>query len=364
MQRKIIIAGGGTGGHIFPAIAIANALKKIDPDTDILFVGAKGKMEMDKVPQAGYQIEGLEIAGFNRSNMLKNLLLPFKMLKSLGQARRIIERFQPHAVVGVGGYASFPIMRKAQGKGIPTLIQEQNSFAGKANMLLGKKAKKICVAYEGMEKFFPADKIVVTGNPVRGNITQSAVSKEDALQHFGLQTGKTTVFAVGGSLGAKAINEALQPLLATFVEKDIQLIWQTGKPYFDTAKAAALPYSSHVKVLDFINLMDFAYKASDVVISRAGALAIAELCVVKKPVIFVPYPFAAEDHQTFNAQSLVVKKAALIIKNDEAGAQLGNTLFSLVQNKALLEQLEQNIGKLGNTNADMVIAKQVMTLIG
>ena len=364
MQRKIIIAGGGTGGHIFPAIAIANALKKIDPDTDILFVGAKGKMEMDKVPQAGYQIEGLEIAGFNRSNMLKNLLLPFKMLKSLGQARRIIERFQPHAVVGVGGYASFPIMRKAQGKGIPTLIQEQNSFAGKANMILGKKAKKICVAYEGMEKFFPADKIVVTGNPVRGNITQSAVSKEDALQHFGLQTGKTTVFAVGGSLGAKAINEALQPLLATFVEKDIQLIWQTGKPYFDTAKAAALPYSSHVKVLDFINLMDFAYKASDVVISRAGALAIAELCVVKKPVIFVPYPFAAEDHQTFNAQSLVVKKAALIIKNDEAGAQLGNTLFSLVQNKALLEQLEQNIGKLGNTNADMVIAKQVMTLIG
>jgi UDP-N-acetylglucosamine--N-acetylmuramyl-(pentapeptide) pyrophosphoryl-undecaprenol N-acetylglucosamine transferase len=364
MQRKIIIAGGGTGGHIFPAIAIANALKKIDPDTDILFVGAKGKMEMDKVPQAGYPIEGLEIAGFNRSNMLKNLLLPFKLLKSLGQARRIIERFQPHAVVGVGGYASFPILRKAQSKGIPTLIQEQNSFAGKSNMILGKKAKKICVGYEGMEKFFPADKIVVTGNPVRGNITQSAVTKEDAMKHFGLKTGKTTVFAVGGSLGAKAINEALQPLLATFVEKDIQLIWQTGKPYFDTAQAAASSYSSHVKVFDFINLMDFAYKASDVVISRAGALAIAELCVVKKPVIFVPYPFAAEDHQTFNAKSLVDKNAALIIKNDDAGAQLGNTLFSLVQNKALLEQLEQNIGKLGNSNADMVIAKQVMTLIG
>ncbi|SFD13018.1 UDP-N-acetylglucosamine-N-acetylmuramylpentapeptide N-acetylglucosamine transferase [Chitinophaga sp. CF118] len=364
MQRKIIIAGGGTGGHIFPAIAIANALKKINPDTEILFVGAKGKMEMEKVPQAGYPIEGLEIAGFNRSNMFKNLLLPFKILKSLGQARRILERFQPHAVVGVGGYASFPVMRKAQHKGIPTLIQEQNSFAGKANMSLGKKAKKICVAYEGMDKFFPADKLVMTGNPVRGNITQSAVTKEDALQHFGLQSGKTTVLAVGGSLGAKAINEALQPLLASFVEKDIQLIWQTGKPYFDTAKAAALPYSSHVKVFDFINLMDFAYKASDVVISRAGALAIAELCVVKKPVIFVPYPFAAEDHQTFNAQSLVVKSAALIIKNDEAGTLLGNTLFSLVQNKALLEQLEQNIGKLGNTNADMVIAKQIMTLIG
>jgi UDP-N-acetylglucosamine--N-acetylmuramyl-(pentapeptide) pyrophosphoryl-undecaprenol N-acetylglucosamine transferase len=364
MQRKIIIAGGGTGGHIFPAIAIANALKKIDANTEILFVGAKGKMEMEKVPQAGYQIEGLEIAGFNRSNMLKNLLLPFKILKSLGQAGRIIDRFQPHAVVGVGGYASFPMLRKAQRKGIPTLIQEQNSFAGKTNMILGKKAKKICVAYDGMEKFFPADKLVVTGNPVRGNITQSAVTKEEALQHFGLQSGKTTVFAVGGSLGAKAINEALHPLLSAFVEKDIQLIWQTGKPYFDTAKAAASAYSSHVKVFDFINLMDFAYKAADVVISRAGALAIAELCVVKKPVIFVPYPFAAEDHQTFNAQSLVVKNAALIIKNDDAAAQLGNTLFSLVQNKALLEKLEQNIGKLGNSNADMVIAKQVMTLIG
>lgn len=363
MQRRIIIAGGGTGGHIFPAIAIANALKKIQPETDILFVGAKGKMEMEKVPQAGYRIEGLDIAGFNRSNIFKNLLLPFKILKSLSQARKIIDTFQPDAVVGVGGYASFPIMRKAQKRGIPTLIQEQNSFAGKANMNLGKKAAKICVAYEKMEQFFPADKIILTGNPVRGNITQSAVSKEDALAHFGLRTGKQTVFAVGGSLGAKAINEALQPLLATFVEKDIQLIWQTGKPYFDTAKAAAVPYASHVKVYDFINVMDFAYKAADVVISRAGALAIAELCVVKKPVIFVPYPFAAEDHQTFNAQSLVDKQAALLIKNDDAAARLGNTLFSLLQNTALLQQLEQNIGKLGNSNADMVIAKQVLSLI-
>jgi UDP-N-acetylglucosamine--N-acetylmuramyl-(pentapeptide) pyrophosphoryl-undecaprenol N-acetylglucosamine transferase len=362
MQRKIIIAGGGTGGHIFPAIAIANALKKIAPDTEILFVGAKGKMEMEKVPQAGYKIEGLEIVGFNRSNIFKNLLLPFKLLKSLGQASNIIKRFQPDAVVGVGGFASFPIMRKAQGKGIPTLIQEQNSFAGKANMSLGKRAKKICVAYEGMEKFFPADKLVMTGNPVRSNITQSSVSKEDALQHFGLKTGKLTVLAVGGSLGAKAINEALQPLLATFVEKDIQLIWQTGKPYYETAKAAATAYASHVKVFEFINLMDFAYKAADVVISRAGALAIAELCVVKKPVIFVPYPFAAEDHQTFNAQSLVTKNAALMIKNDDAQTQLGSTLFSLVQNKALLEQLERNIGELGNSNADMVIAKEVLSL--
>lgn len=364
MQRRIIIAGGGTGGHIFPAIAIANALKKSDPETEILFVGAKGKMEMEKVPQAGYAIEGLEIAGFNRSNMLKNLLLPFKIIKSLGEANRILKRFQPNAVVGVGGYASFPILRRAQALGIPTLIQEQNSFAGKANMFLGRKAKKICVAYEGMEKFFPADKLVLTGNPVRGSITQSAVTRDEAAKHFGLQAGKTTVFAVGGSLGAKAINEALHPLLSTFVEKDIQLIWQTGKPYYETARAAAAAYASHVKVFEFINLMDFAYKTADVVISRAGALAIAELCVVKKPVIFVPYPFAAEDHQTFNAKSLVDKKAALLISNDDAAAQLGTTLFSLVQNKALLEQLEQNIGKLGNINADMVIARHVLSLIG
>lgn len=363
MQRKVIIAGGGTGGHIFPAIAIANALKKIQPDTDILFVGALGKMEMEKVPQAGYPIEGLEIAGFNRSNMLKNLLLPFKILKSLGQARRIMQRFQPDVVVGVGGYASFPMLKQAQRKGIPTLIQEQNSYAGKTNKLLGKKAKKICVAYDGMEVFFPADKLIQTGNPVRNSITQSAVSKEEALAHFGLNKDKKTVFVVGGSLGAKSINEALLPLLPTFEGKNIQLIWQTGKPFYDIARAAAAPYASQVKVFDFINLMDFAYKAADVVISRAGALAIAELCVVKKPVIFVPYPFAAEDHQTSNAMSLVNKKAALIIKDHEAGTQLGSTLFSLVQNKALMEQLEQNIGTLGNANADMVIAKEVLKII-
>ncbi|SKA01058.1 UDP-N-acetylglucosamine-N-acetylmuramylpentapeptide N-acetylglucosamine transferase [Chitinophaga eiseniae] len=362
MQRKVIIAGGGTGGHIFPAIAIANALKKIQPDIDILFVGAVGKMEMEKVPQAGYPIKGLEIAGFNRSNIFKNILLPFKIWKSLRQAKNILAEFKPDAVVGVGGYASFPMLRRAQKNGIPTLIQEQNSFAGKTNKILGKKAKKICVAYDGMDKFFPADKIVFTGNPVRNNITQSAVTKEDALQHFGLSSQKQTIFAVGGSLGAKSINEALQPLLPTLVQKDLQLIWQTGKPYYETAKAAAAPYSSHIKVHEFINVMDFAYKAADVVLSRAGALAIAELCVVKKPVIFVPYPFAAEDHQTSNAMNLVNKKAGLMIKNDEVGAQLSGVLFSLLQNRALMEQLEKNIGELGNPNADMVIAKEVMSI--
>lgn len=358
----MIIAGGGTGGHIFPAIAIANALKKIQPDIDILFVGAVGKMEMEKVPQAGYPIKGLEIAGFNRSNIFKNILLPFKIWKSLRQAKNILAEFKPDAVVGVGGYASFPMLRRAQKNGIPTLIQEQNSFAGKTNKILGKKAKKICVAYDGMDKFFPADKIVFTGNPVRNNITQSAVTKEDALQHFGLSSQKQTIFAVGGSLGAKSINEALQPLLPTLVQKDLQLIWQTGKPYYETAKAAAAPYSSHIKVHEFINVMDFAYKAADVVLSRAGALAIAELCVVKKPVIFVPYPFAAEDHQTSNAMNLVNKKAGLMIKNDEVGAQLSGVLFSLLQNRALMEQLEKNIGELGNPNADMVIAKEVMSI--
>lgn len=362
MQRKVIIAGGGTGGHIFPAIAIANALKKIQPDIDILFVGAAGKMEMEKVPQAGYPIKGLEIAGFNRSNIFKNILLPFKIWKSLRQAKSILAEFKPDAVVGVGGYASFPMLRRAQKNGIPTLIQEQNSFAGKTNKILGQKAKKICVAYDGMDKFFPADKIVFTGNPVRNNITQSAVSKEDALQHFGLSSQKQTIFAVGGSLGAKAINEALQPLLPTLVQKDLQLIWQTGKPFYETAKAAAAPYASHIKVHEFINVMDFAYKAADVVLSRAGALAIAELCVVKKPVIFVPYPFAAEDHQTSNAMNLVNKDAGLMIKNDEVGAQLSNVLFSLLQNRALMEQLERNIGELGNPNADMVIAKEVISI--
>lgn len=362
MQRKVIIAGGGTGGHIFPAIAIANALKKIQPDIDILFVGAIGKMEMEKVPQAGYPIKGLEIAGFNRSNIFKNILLPFKIWKSLRQAKNILAEFKPDAVVGVGGYASFPMLRRAQKNGIPTLIQEQNSFAGKTNKILGKQARKICVAYDSMDKFFPADKIVFTGNPVRNNITQSAVTREDALQHFGLSSQKQTIFAVGGSLGAKSINEALQPLLPTLVQKDLQLIWQTGKPFYETAKAAAAPYSSHIKVHEFINVMDFAYKAADVVLSRAGALTIAELCVVKKPVIFVPYPFAAEDHQTSNAMNLVNKKAGLMIKNDEVDAQLSNVLFSLLQNRALMEQLEKNIGELGNSNADMVIAREVINI--
>ncbi|HEY0272368.1 MAG TPA: undecaprenyldiphospho-muramoylpentapeptide beta-N-acetylglucosaminyltransferase [Chitinophaga sp.] len=364
MQRKVIIAGGGTGGHIFPAIAIANALKDITHgDIDILFVGAKGKMEMEKVPQAGYRIEGLEIVGFNRSNIFKNVLLPFKLIKSLLHARRILTAFQPGVVVGVGGFASFPMLDRAQRKGIPTLIQEQNSFAGKSNKILAQKAQKICVGYDGMEKFFPASKILLTGNPVRSSITQSRATRAESLVHFGLDTQKQTVFVVGGSLGARSINEAVHALLASFVEKDVQLIWQTGKPYFETAKAAAAPFAAHVKALEFITNMDQAYAAADVVISRAGALAIAELCVMKKATVFVPYPFAAEDHQTSNAMSLVHKKAALLLKDSEVGAQLGTTLFSLLQNKALIEQLENNIGRLANAHADRTIAEEVLKLI-
>ncbi|PUZ27474.1 UDP-N-acetylglucosamine-N-acetylmuramylpentapeptide N-acetylglucosamine transferase [Chitinophaga costaii] len=364
MQRKVIIAGGGTGGHIFPAIAIANALKEItNGDIDILFVGAKGKMEMEKVPQAGYRIEGLEIVGFNRSNIFKNILLPFKLIKSLLHAKRILNTFQPDVVVGVGGFASFPMLDRAQRNGIPTLIQEQNSFAGKSNKILSQRAQKICVGYDGMEKFFPAAKILLTGNPVRSSITQSSATRNDSLIHFGLDTKKQTVFVVGGSLGAKSINEAIHAMLAYFVEKDVQLIWQTGKPYFNTAKAAAAPYATQVKVLEFITNMDQAYAAADVVVSRAGALAIAELCVVKKATVFVPYPFAAEDHQTANAMSLVHKKAALLLKDSEVSTQLSTTLFSLLQNKALIEQLEANIAGLANPHADRAIAEEVLKLV-
>src|SRR5690606_12762967 len=280
---RIIIAGGGTGGHIFPAIAIAKALSRKDPTINILFVGAKGKMEMEKVPQAGYEIIGLDIAGFNRSSLLKNLALPFKILKSMGQASKVMNDFNPDVVVGVGGYASFPMLRIAQKIGIPTLIQEQNSYAGKTNKLLGKKAAKICVAYDGMEKFFAAHKIIKTGNPVRDAIEQSNVSKSEGLKHFSLEDNKKTLLVVGGSLGAKSINEAIEKNIDKLLKNNIQLIWQTGKNFVHKAAEQAVDHRS-VWVNDFISQMEYAYAAADLVVSRAGALAIAELCVVKKPV--------------------------------------------------------------------------------
>ncbi len=357
--RKIIIAGGGTGGHIFPAIAIANALKKKDSSIEILFVGAKGKMEMEKVPQTGYKIIGLDIAGFNRSSLIKNISLPFKIIKSYFQARTIMSEFKPDIVVGVGGYASFPMLQLAQQRNISTVIQEQNSFAGKTNMILGKKAKRVCVAYEGMEKFFPKEKIVITGNPVRAAISQSTVSKAEGLKFFQLQEGRKTVFVVGGSLGAKAINEAVDAHLEELLNEGLQLIWQTGKPYLARARdrAAAKP---GVWVSDFITKMEDAYAAADIVISRAGAIAIAELCVMKKPVLFVPFPYAAEDHQTVNAMSLVSKKAALIVKDSEAKDQVIPMIIELARDEAKQNELRNNIGQLAITDADVRIAEEIL----
>ncbi|MFT3979773.1 MAG: undecaprenyldiphospho-muramoylpentapeptide beta-N-acetylglucosaminyltransferase [Ferruginibacter sp.] len=363
MAVRIIIAGGGTGGHIFPAIAIANAIRKNRPDAQILFVGAKGKMEMEKVPQAGYEIKGLDIAGFNRSSLIKNIGLPFKLIKSFFQVSGIIKNFKPDAVIGVGGYSSFPVLRYAQGKGIPTFIHESNSFAGKSNIMLGKKATGIFTATDGMEKFFPAGKIVVSGNPVRQAIVNSTVSREEALKKFGLSAAKKTVLSIGGSLGAKSINEAIDKDLELFGQNDLQLIWQTGKPYKEKGTARAKGHEN-VFVNDFITQMDEAYAAADLVISRSGAMAIAELCVAKKPVIFVPYPFAAEDHQTVNAKTLVNKHAAKMITDAEALSGLVPSVLELAKDANLQQELEKNIGQLGITNADEIIARDILKTIG
>ncbi len=362
-MKKIIIAGGGTGGHIFPAIAIANALKLQQPDIALLFVGAKGKMEMEKVPQAGYEIRGIDIAGLNRSSLIKNLGLPFKLVKSFYQVKAIMQAFKPDAVIGVGGYSSFPVLRYAQRKGIPSFIHESNSFAGKSNILLGKKAVKIFVASEGMEKFFPAGKIILTGNPVRKSIVQSQITKQEALRYFGLEENKKTILAIGGSLGARSINEVIASHIRDLVPLNLQLIWQTGKTtaeaYIQRGKSA-----ENVWVNDFIVDMDKAYAAADVVISRAGAMSVAELCVAKKPVVFVPFPFAAEDHQTVNARYLVNRDAALMVKDEEVQAKLFPTITRLAMDDAQQHKLSSNIAKLAITNADEVIAKEVLNSIG
>jgi len=361
---RIIIAGGGTGGHIFPAIAITNALKKLAPTIDILFVGAKGKMEMEKIPEAGYRIKGIDIAGFNRSSLIKNLGLPFKLVKSFFQVRKIMNDFKPDAVIGVGGYSSFPVLRYAQAKRLPTFIHESNSFAGKSNILLGKKAKKVFVATDGMEKFFPAKKIMVTGNPVRPAIVNvSAISKKVALQFFGLADYKKTLFVVGGSLGARSINEAINNGMNDLLQNGIQLIWQTGKSYESKVKQSVIE-SPDVWVHGFIMQMEMAYAAADLVISRAGAMAIAELCVVKKPVVFVPFPFAAEDHQTMNAKNLVEKGAALMIKDDEAKAKLVQQIILLAMDEQKQNELKNNIAQFAVINADELIAKEILKLIG
>jgi UDP-N-acetylglucosamine--N-acetylmuramyl-(pentapeptide) pyrophosphoryl-undecaprenol N-acetylglucosamine transferase len=354
---RIIIAGGGTGGHIFPAIAIANAIKKQQPQTEFLFVGARGKMEMEKVPQAGYKIQGIDIAGFNRSSLIKNIGLPIKLVKSFLQVRTIINEFKPDAVVGVGGYSSFPVLKQAQLKGIPTFIHESNSFAGKSNIMLGKKATKVFVASDGMERFFPTNKIQITGNPVRSSIAQSRVSRAEAIKFFGLDESKKTVLAVGGSLGARSINQALAKNLNALTEYNLQLIWQTGKTTAAEYKAKA---NKNVWVNEFITQMEMAYAAADIVISRAGAMAVTELCVAGKPVVFVPFPFASEDHQTVNARHLVEKHAALMIKDGEANDKLVETTISLAENESLQRELSENISKLAIKNADEIIAREII----
>lgn len=359
---RVIIAGGGTGGHIFPAIAIANALKDMQPESEILFVGAKGKMEMEKVPKEGYKIVGLDIAGFNRSSLLKNIALPYKMMKSFIQAKNVLTDFKPDAVVGVGGYASFPVLYIAQMKGIPSMIQEQNSYAGKSNKILGKKATVICVGYEGMEAFFPKHKIVITGNPVRKSIANSRITRQDAERFFNLNETKKTVFAFGGSLGAKSLNETLLLQFKEIIAAGAQLIWQTGTAYFDQAREAVKGYETKVKVFEFLREMDQAYAAADVIVSRAGASSISELCIVAKPVIFIPFPFASEDHQTHNALALVQKNAALLVRDKDTRQELLPKILSLLQDETKCSIMKHHLSTLAVRDADNRIAKHLIEI--
>jgi len=364
MIHKFIISGGGTGGHIFPAISIANALKKKMPDADILFVGALGRMEMERVPAAGYPIEGLPVSGFDRKNMFRNIKVLWDILHSLLLARRIVSRFKPDVVIGVGGYASAPTLRAASALGIPTLIQEQNSYAGVTNKILGKKAKRICVAYHGMERFFQKDKIVITGNPVRQDLFSVKPNSPEAYQFFGLNPKKKTLLIVGGSLGARTINQSIIAGLTQLSTSDVQVIWQTGKFYIDNARKAAEPFAStDLLVTDFVSRMDLAYSIADLVISRAGASSISELCLLAKPVILVPSPNVAEDHQTQNALALVRKDAAVMMKDSDAVEQLVTRVLDLIHNEIELNKLSKNILLLAEKDSADRISVEVMKLI-
>ncbi|ASU35901.1 undecaprenyldiphospho-muramoylpentapeptide beta-N-acetylglucosaminyltransferase [Mucilaginibacter xinganensis] len=362
--KKIIISGGGTGGHIFPAIAIANALKSLDPKTEILFVGASGRMEMEKVPAAGYKIIGLEIQGIQRKSILKNLMFPVKLLLSVRKSLEIIKEFKPDAVVGVGGYASGPLLYAASLKGIPYLIQEQNSYAGITNKWLGKKARKICVAFDGMEKFFPFDRIIKTGNPIRKESVNIAGKQMQALELFKLSAFKKTILITGGSLGARTLNNSIMAGLDKLIAADVQVIWQTGKFYYKgIIEKLGEDYNPNVRIMEFLNRMDLAYAAADVIISRAGAGTIAELYMVKKPVILVPSPNVAEDHQTKNALALVEAHAAFFIADRDAEVNLVDKTIALLNDKELQRKMSDNIGKMAMPNADDVIAKEVFKMI-
>ncbi len=362
---RIIISGGGTGGHIFPALAIAGELKKRFPDVEILFVGARGRMEMEKVPAAGYRIEGLPVIGFPRKPSLKMASFFYRLAQSMVMARKIVRSFKPHLAIGVGGYASGPILRAALSFGIPALIQEQNSFAGKTNKLLGRRVDTICVAYEGMDRFFPEEKIVMTGNPVREKLLTPGCSKQEALNYFGLDGQRKVILIIGGSLGARAINNAVLQNLESIRQAGFPVIWQTGSLYYrEMVEKTKERLPENLHIYKFLDHMEMAYQAADVVISRAGAGTLSELCLVGKPAILVPSPNVAEDHQTRNALSLVNKEAALMIKDVEIGDKLFPELYSLLNNPSKLEILSENIRKLALPDATARIADEACKLIG
>ena len=362
---RIIISGGGTGGHIFPAISIANALRELRPDADILFVGAEGRMEMERVPKAGYRIEGLPICGFDRQHLLRNIGLPLKLWKSARRVKRIIKTFRPHVAVGVGGYASFPTLAAAAQMHIPCLIQEQNSFAGKTNKMLAASAQKICVAYSGMERFFPSDRILLTGNPVRQDLEPLRPTPAEALLHFGIPADHRVLLVLGGSLGARTINRSMMDGLQLLTQQPkLTVIWQTGALYLDEVQRAMDNGITvdNIKVMGFVNRMDMAYAAADAVVSRAGACTISELCIVAKPAILVPSPNVAEDHQTHNARALADRQAAIMIADADAPAQLVRRAISLLDDAPLRAQLAQNAAQLAMPHSARTIAQQVLAL--
>ncbi len=364
---KIIISGGGTGGHIFPAIAIADAIKAKSPSAEILFVGAEGKMEMERVPKAGYEIIGLPVAGFQRSlsfeNIKRNLVFPFKLIKSLLKARKIVKDFKPDAVVGVGGYASGPILRVAMSLGIKGLIQEQNSYAGVTNKLLGKNVEKVCVAYDSMNQFFPMQKIVFTGNPVRRDIWDNKITTKEARTFYGLDENKKTIVLIGGSLGARTMNQAMRDNFETIKENDdIQILWQCGKIYIEEYQKTETALLPNVKITAFLEKMDMAYAAADLVISRAGALSISEICAIGKAAVLVPSPNVSEDHQTKNAMALVNKNAAIMVKDSDAKYNMIKTAIQLVNNQKLISGLGANAKSLGKPNAASDIAEEIFKL--
>lgn len=360
-----MISGGGTGGHVYPAIAIANALKKKDPLIDFLFIGAKGKLEMEKIPAAGYKIEGLWISGFQRSMTLKNHLFPVKLISSMIKAARIIREFKPELVIGVGGYASGPILRIASRKKIPTLIQEQNSYPGITNRILSGKVRKICVAYEGMERFFPAEKIILTGNPIRQDILNVAEKRDEAVRFFNLSSTLTTMLVIGGSLGARTINRSLRKCIERgIISRGIQLIWQTGTFYFDDLKKdPGIASDPSIHIYPFIERMDLAYAAADLIVSRAGAIAVSELCTVAKPVILVPSPNVAEDHQAKNARALADKKAAILVPDAQAEDKLFDQILDLKNSRELMDTLSRNITLFARRDAADRIAEEALSMV-